>query len=64
MRIDYKQILQQPDEYEAAYQWLEQEYGHHVPYMHPDLAPHLVRCVQAGTSEQQFRRDAHLMFNV
>lgn len=64
MKVNYHQIRNQYDTYEAAYKWLEDWYGPHVPYMHHDLVAHLVRCVEGGHSEQQFRRDASHMYNL
>jgi hypothetical protein len=63
MKMQYNQIRQQCDMYEAAYIYLE-NLGHHIPYMFPDLIPHLLRCLDAGVSEDQFKRDAKTMFNV
>lgn len=64
MKIQYGQISKQYDQYEAAYKYLEDWYGHHVPYMHPDLVAHLVRCLDYGVTETQFRRDAKTMYNL
>lgn len=64
MKIQYSQIKLAPDQYEAAYIYLEQTLGVHVPYMHPDLVGHLVRCIDYNVSESQFRRDAKTMYNV
>ena len=64
MKMQYSQIRQQYDMYEAAYLYLEDWYGCHVPYMFPDLIPHLIRCLDAGTTEEQFKRDAKTMYNV
>lgn len=63
MKIQYSQIRNTLDQYEAAYIYLEQ-WGSHIPYMFSDLVAHLVRCVDAGVSEAQFKRDAKTMFNV
>lgn len=64
MKIQYSQIRNAPNQYEAAYHYLEQNFGHHVPYMFSDLVAHLVRCVDYNVSEAQFKRDAKTMFNV
>lgn len=64
MKLLYNQINTQPDQYEAAYLYLEHSFGHHVPYMFSDLIPHLLRCVDAGVSESQFKRDAKTMYNI
>lgn len=64
MKLQYDQIRQQYDQYEAAYKYLEDWYGHHVPYMFSDLVSHLVRSVDYGVSEAQFKRDAKTMFNL
>lgn len=64
MKLAYNQIKQQYDMYEAAYHYLEDWHGHHVPYMFPDLIPHLIRCLDAGVSESQFKREAKTMFNI
>lgn len=64
MKMQYNQIKSQYDQYEAAYKYLEDWYGHHVPYMFPDLVAHLVRAIDYNVSESQFKRDAKTMFNV
>ncbi len=64
MKIQYNQIKLAPDQYEAAYIYLEHNFGPHVPYMSPDLVGHLVRCIDNNVSESQFRRDAKTMYNV
>lgn len=64
MRIQYNQIKHAPDQYEAAYHYLEQWFGSHCPYMFPDLVGHLVRCIDYNVSEAQFKRDAKTMYNV
>ena len=64
MKIFYNQINKQHDQYEAAYRYLEESFGHHVPYMFADLIPHLLRCIDAGVSEAQFKRDAKTMYNI
>ncbi|KOP59856.1 hypothetical protein OX90_09485 [Pseudomonas coronafaciens pv. porri] len=64
MKIRYNKILNQYDRYEAAYKYLEDHYGAHVPYMHHELVSHLVRCLEGGVSEQQFQRDARHMYNI
>ena len=64
MKLAYNQIKQQYDMYEAAYRYLEDWYGHHVPYMFADLIPHLIRCLDTGISESQFRRDMKIMYNI
>lgn len=64
MIIKYDEITYQHDTYDASYFWLEQNYGHHVPYMFPDLTAHLARCAESGTSEREFRRDASRMYNL
>ncbi|MFF5866808.1 hypothetical protein [Pseudomonas sp. NPDC012596] len=63
MKMQYRDIRNHYDPYEAAYIYLEQ-LGHHIPYMFPDLIPHLLRCIDNGVSECQFKRDAKMMFNV
>lgn len=64
MKMSYNQINKHYDQYEAAYRYLEENFGHHVPYMFADLIPHLLRCLDAGVSEAQFKRDAKSMYNV
>lgn len=64
MKMQYSQIKNHYDQYEAAYKYLEDWYGHHVPYMFPDLVGHLVRAIDYNVSESQFKRDAKTMFTV
>ncbi|MEG8244226.1 hypothetical protein [Pseudomonas paracarnis] len=64
MKMAYNQINKQYDQHEAAYRYLEDSFGHHVPYMFPDLIPHLIRCLDVGASETQFKRDAKTMYNI
>lgn len=64
MKLAYNQIKKQYDEYDAAYRYLESSFGHHVPYMFADLIPHLLRCLDTGVSETQFKRDAKNMYNL
>ncbi|MNJ21180.1 hypothetical protein D3C77_155260 [compost metagenome] len=64
MKMQYNQIKNTPDQYEAAYIYLEQWFGSHVPYMFPELCGHLVRCIDYNVSEAQFKRDAKTMYNV
>lgn len=64
MKLAYNQIKQQYDMYEAAYRYLEDWFGCHVPYMFPDLVSHLVRSIDYGVTENQFKRDAKAMYNI
>lgn len=64
MKMQYNQIKQHYDQYAAGYKYLEDWFGCHVPYMFPDLIPHLIRCIDYGFTEAQFKRDAKTMYNV
>ena len=64
MKPQYNQINKQPDPYEAAYLYLEETFGAHVPYMFADLIYHLLRCLDTGVGEAQFKRDAKTMYNL
>ncbi len=63
-KIQYHQIRHSPDPYEAAYIYLEQQFGAHVPYMFADLTGHLVRAVEYNIQESVFKRDAQRMYNL
>ncbi len=60
--MEYTQIPQAYDRYEAAYHYLEVTFGIHVPYMYPDLVGYAVQCSESGTSEDEFKRDAKVMY--
>lgn len=56
--IDYHSILHSYDPFESAYHYLEQTYGAHTPYTLPDLVGLLVLCLERGTDEEDFKREA------
>lgn len=64
MNIQYSQIKNHRDRYEAAYSYIADTFGQHTPYMMPDLVSRLVTAITRGVPEHQFRTDAETMFSV
>lgn len=64
MNMQYSQIKNQRDRYEAAYSYIAETFGQHTPYMMPDLVSHLVTATTQGVPEHQFKIDAKTMFSV
>ena len=64
MNMQYSQINKQQDRYEAAYTYIAQTFGHHTPYMLPDLVSRLVRATTHGDPESKFKMDAKTMYNL
>lgn len=64
MNMHYSQIKNQRDRYEAAYSYIADTFGHHTPYMMPDLVSRLVTATIHGVPEHQFKMDAKTMYNV
>lgn len=56
MRLNYKQIERQHLMDVAAYQYLADWYGPHVPYKNKALVNYIVWCVQNGVSEEELKK--------
>lgn len=64
MNIQYSQIKNQRDRYEAAYSYIAETFGLHTPYRMPDLVSRLVTATIHGVPEHQFKMDAKTMFSM
>ncbi|MNG38079.1 hypothetical protein D3C84_1256350 [compost metagenome] len=64
MRLLYKVIGRQEPIKDAAYQYLSDWYGPHIPYHYPEVVLELVQAIKAGTDEGTFKKSIKKKYDI